>query len=276
MKTRLKRNRTNPLNWIILSVIAAFIVIPYLWMLLTSFKGTQEILKNPGRILPIQWTVSGFHTVLTKSPFFLWFKNSVLVSSTVTFAVIFTSTIAGYVFSKFRFRGKNALFWIILATMMVPTQITMIPGFLIINALGLYNSLKALVIPALVSGFGIYLCRQFCDEIPDSLCEAAGIDGAGPLWIYFSVIIPQLRPCIASLAIFTFLGVWNDYLNPLIMLSELKSMTLPLALTYFSDQHTTNISAVMAASALIMLPVTVLLICFQKQFIKGIAMTGMK
>ncbi len=276
MKTQLKRNRTNPLNWIILSVVAAFIVIPYLWMLLTSFKGTQEILKNPGRILPIQWTVSGFHTVLTKSPFFLWFKNSVLVSSTVTFAVIFTSTIAGYVFSKFRFRGKNALFWIILATMMVPTQITMIPGFLIINALGLYNSLKALVIPALVSGFGIYLCRQFCDEIPDSLCEAAGIDGAGPLWIYFSVIIPQLRPCIASLAIFTFLGVWNDYLNPLIMLSELKSMTLPLALTYFSDQHTTNISAVMAASALIMLPVTVLLICFQKQFIKGIAMTGMK
>ncbi len=276
MKTRLKRNKTNPLNWIILSVVAAFIVIPYLWMLLTSFKGTQEILKNPGRILPIQWTVSGFHTVLTKSPFFLWFKNSVLVSSTVTLAVIFTSTIAGYVFSKFRFRGKNTLFWIILATMMVPTQITMIPGFLIINALGLYNSLKALVIPALVSGFGIYLCRQFCDEIPDSLCEAAGIDGAGPLWIYFSVIIPQLRPCIASLAIFTFLGVWNDYLNPLIMLSELKRMTLPLALTYFSDQHTTNISAVMAASALIMLPVTVLLICFQKQFIKGIAMTGMK
>jgi ABC-type glycerol-3-phosphate transport system permease component len=194
----------------------------------------------------------------------------------VTFAVIFTSTIAGYVFSKFRFPGKNTLFWIVLATMMVPTQITMIPGFLIINALGLYNSLKALVIPALVSGFGIYLCRQFCDEIPDSLCEAAGIDGAGPFWIYFSVILPQLRPCIASLAIFTFLGVWNDYLNPLIMLSELKSMTLPLALTYFSDQHTTNISAVMAASALIMLPVTVLLICFQKQFIKGIAITGMK
>lgn len=275
MGTR-RRKRAEAVTLVILSLVAAIIILPYLWMLLTSFKGMQEVAKNPGKILPIDWTVSGYSTVLTQSPFFLWLRNSVLVSGSVTLIVLFTSTIAGYVFSKFQFRGKNVLFWIVLATMMVPMQITMIPSFLIINQLGMYNTLQALVVPAFVSGFGVYLCRQFCDDIPDSLCEAGRIDGAGDFHIYRSLILPQLRPCIASLAIFTFLGVWNDYLNPLIMLSEVRNMTLPLALTYFSDQHTTNISAVMAASALIMLPVTVLLLCFQKQFIKGITTTGMK
>ena len=261
---------------IILMVFSLMIIAPYIWMMLTSFKSTREVLYNPGKVMPIKWTLSGYITVLTKSPFFSWFKNSGIVSVAVTAAVIFTSTITGYVFSKYRFKGKNILFWLVLSTMMVPSQITMIPRFLIINQVGLYNSLQALIIPALVSGFGIYLCRQFCDDIPDSLCEAAKLDGAGDFRIYASIIMPQLRPCIAALAIFTFLDIWNDYLNPLIMLSSLKSMTLPLALTYFSDAHSTDISAVMAASALIMLPVTILLLCFQKQFIKGVTISGMK
>jgi len=136
--------------------------------------------------------------------------------------------------------------------------------------------LSWVMIPSMVSAFGIFLCRQFCEDIPNSLCESAIIDGADDFRIFWQIIIPQLRPCIGALAIFTFLGVWNDYMGPLIMLAEVKNMTLPLALSYFSTQHSNDIGAVMAASSLIMIPVTIVFLCFQSQFIKGITLTGIK
>lgn len=260
----------------IMLLISAFIILPYIWMLASSFKSNQEILTNPKGFLPRQWTLGGYANVLSKTPFFSWFKNSLLVTTATTFMVLLTSTLTGFVFAKYEFKGKKALFWSILAVMMVPQQITMIPTFILINTLGLYNHLSALIIPGLVSCFGIFLCKQFIEDIPNSLCEAALIDGAGDFYIYFKVIIPQIRPAIASLAIFTFLAVWNDYINPLIMLNDLENMTLPLALSFFSDQHSTDLGAIMAASALVMLPVTIVFLAFQKQFIKGISLTGMK
>jgi len=253
-----------------------FFLLPYIWMLLVSLKSTPEILKNPGKILPIKWVVSGYRTVLTKSPFLTWTLNSVAITVSVTLLVLLTSSLAGFVFAKYVFPCKKALFWGILATMMVPSQITMIPGFLIVNAMGLYNTLYALIVPAMVSGFGIYLCRQFCEDIPDSLCEAAKIDGAGDFGIYAVIVLPLLRPCLAALAIFTFLSTWNDYLGPLIMLESVRRMTLPVALSYFSTQHSSDQSAVMAAAALIMTPVTLVFLAFQKHFIKGISITGVK
>ena len=245
-------------------------------MLLTSFKSTTEIIKNPGRILPIDWTLSGYYNVLTQSPFFMWLKNSIIVTASVTVIVLFTSSLTGYIFAKYQFRGKEFLFWIILATMMVPFTVTMIPNFLLINELGLHNTLGSLIVPTMVSGFGIFLCRQFCEDIPDSLCEAAKIDGAGDFYIYWKIILPNLTPCLGALAIFTFLESWNDYLRPLIMLERMESMTLPVALSYFSNQHYNDYSSIMAAAALIMVPVTVVFLLLQKYFIKGIAITGMK
>ena len=161
-------------------------------------------------------------------------------------------------------------------TVMVPFSVTMIPNFLIVNALGLYNTLAALVVPMMVSGFGIYLCRNFCEDVPDDICEAARIDGAGDFRIYYSIMLPLLRPCLASLAIFTFLENWNEYLRPLIMLEKVDNMTLPVALSFFSTQHGSDLSATMAASALVMVPVTIVFLLFQKNFIKGIALTGGK
>lgn len=152
----------------------------------------------------------------------------------------------------------------------------MITTFIIIDEIGLYNSLLALIIPSFVNAFGIYLCKQFCDEIPRELIESAKIDGAGDFLIYRKIVIPQIRPAIGALAIFTFLEYWNDYLNPLIYLSSTDRMTLPLALSYFSTQHSTDLSATMAAASLIMIPAAIVFIAFQKQFIKGISMTGMK
>jgi ABC-type glycerol-3-phosphate transport system permease component len=163
-----------------------------------------------------------------------------------------------------------------MATMMVPAQTTMIPSFLIIQRLGLYDNLFALVVPSLVGGFGIFLCRQFIEDIPDSMVEAASIDGAGHMRIYFQVILPLIKPALSALAIFTFLGKWNDYLNPLLYLSDTRRMTMPLALSFFTSQRQSDIGAVMAAATLVMLPVTAVFLAFQKQFVRGISITGMK
>lgn len=259
-----------------LAIVAIFFIMPYFWMLSNSFKSTQEILVNPQHLLPLEVTTRGYEKVLTESPFFTWFQNSAFITITNTVIILFTSALVGYVFSKFHFRFKNFLFMILLGSMMVPAQTTMIPSFLLINFLGLYNTAGALIFPSFINAFGIFLCKQFCDEIPKELIESAKLDGAGEFTIFWKIILPQIRPALGALAIFTFLNYWNDYLNPLIMLNEVKKMTLPLALSFFASQHAADLSATMAASALIMIPVTVVFMIFQKHFIKGIAMTGMK
>jgi ABC-type glycerol-3-phosphate transport system permease component len=273
--------KSIPIYYLLLIVFGAFfffvMIMPYVWMLLNSLKRTQELLRNPFKLLPINWTLSSYATVFKRAPFFNWFKNSVMVTVTVTLVVLFSSSIAGFVFAKFKFPGRNFLFWVILASMMVPFQTTMIPNFLIVNHIGLYNTLFALIVPNMVSGFGIFLCRQFCEGIPDSLWEAALIDGASNITIYLNIMIPLLRPCLAALAIFTFLGSWNEYLQALIMLENVKNMTMPIALSYFTNgPHIMDTSACLAAAALIMLPVTLVFLLFQKYFIKGAAISGMK
>ncbi|MCL1895691.1 MAG: carbohydrate ABC transporter permease [Clostridiales bacterium] len=272
----LKGYLTKTIVIVVVCVILLIILMPYIWMLLTSFKSTSEIMKNPGKIIPIDWTLSGYNKVLTQSPFFMWLKNSIIVTASVTVIVLFTSSITGYIFAKYQFKAKEFLFWIVLVTMMVPFTVTMIPNFLLINELGLHNTLGALIVPMMVSGFGIFLCRSFCEDIPDSLCEAAKIDGAGDFYIYWRIILPNLGPCLGALAIFTFLESWNEYLRPLIMLEKMENMTLPVALSYFTNQHYNDYSSIMAAAALIMIPVTVVFLLLQKYFIKGIAITGMK
>ncbi|MEA4876250.1 carbohydrate ABC transporter permease [Anaerorhabdus sp.] len=261
---------------ILLVLISIFIVMPYFWMLSNSFKTTKEILVNPTNLLPVKFTIDSYIKVLTKSPFFTWLQNSCFITITNTIVILFTSSMIGYVFSKFKFRFKKTLFALILATMMVPSQTTMIPSFMLINFLGLYNTAGALIFPSFINAFGIFLCKQFCDEIPASLIESAKIEGASDIRIFFTIIIPLIRPALGALTIFTFLNYWNDYLNPLIMLNEVKKMTLPLALSYFATQHMADLAATMAASALIMVPVTLVFLCFQKQFIKGITLSGMK
>lgn len=276
-KKRIDRDTMHRiLIFLILAIAAAIIILPYLWMLSNSFKSTRETLLDPSHLLPQKFTLDGYKTVLTKAPFFTWLKNSLFITITNTCIVLFTSSLVGYIFSKFRFRGKKLLFMLLLSTMMVPVQTTMIPSFILIDAIGLYDSVWALIVPCFVNAFGIYLCKQFCDEIPRELMESARIDGAGNFRVYISIVLPCIRPALGALGIFTFLEYWNDYLNPLIYLTSTDNMTLPLALSYFNSQYVTNLSATMAASALIMVPAAIVFILFQKQFIKGISMTGMK
>ena len=259
----------------VMLLIGVIFLLPYAWMILNSFKDKAEIIKGK-TFWPSEFTLKNYVTVMTKAPILGWFKNSMVVSTIGTAIVLFTSSLAGFVFGKYDFKAKNLIFWFILATMMVPAQTTMIPSFLLVEKLGMYDRLSALIIPGMVGGFGIYLCRQFIEDIPDSLCEAACIDGASHMYVYWRVILPLIGPAMSALAIFTFLGKWNDYLGPLLYLGDPRNMTMPLALSFFTSQRQSDVGAIMAAATLVMLPVTIVFLCFQKQFIKGIAITGMK
>ena len=243
---------------IILFLVAfsAVMMYPIVWMFCTSFKSNAEIHMNKTQFFPTEWTIEGYETALEKAPIGTWFFNSVMITAVVTMIVIITSTLLGYVFAKYEFKLKKPLFMLSLATMMVPSQVT--------------------IIPSMVSAFSIYLAKQFIEDIPNSICEAAKIDGAGPMKIYWHVILPMIRPAIGSIGIFTAMAHWNDYLNPLIMLNDKEKMTLPLGLVYFSSQRGEDLAAIMAVGTMIMVPMIISFLIFQKQFIKGLALSGIK
>ena len=272
---RASQRRAEIIIILVMLVVGFIFMMPYIWMLLDSFKPMKEIVKGKS-FWPEDFTFKNYNTVLTKAPILSWLRNSVITAVSGTIIMLFTSSLAGFVFAKYEFRGKTFLFLFILATMMVPQQATMIPSFLLVQRLGLYDNLASLVLPKMVGGFGIFLCRQFIADIPDDLMDAAQIDGASDMYIYANLIVPLIMPAISALAIFTFLEKWNDYLGPLLYLSKTTNMTMPLALSFFSNQHNQDIGAIMAAATLIMLPVTVVFLAFQKQFVEGIAITGMK
>ena len=259
-----------------LTVFCAAMMFPMIWMFLTSFRTNADIRINKTTMLPETWTLEGYIKAFTEAPLGRWFFNSILITTIVTAAVIFTSTLIGYVFAKYEFKMKKMLFLLLLATMMVPGQVTMIPRFLMIQEMGLFNTQWALIIPGMVSAFGIYMAKQFIEDIPDSICEAAKIDGASAFGIYWKIILPNIRPAIGSLGIFTAMMSWNDYLNPLLMLNDKEKMTLPLALVVFSTEHTQDLTTTMAAATMIMLTMIVIFILFQKQFIRGLALSGIK
>ena len=266
-------------HYLIIAFMGVFSVImmyPMAWMLVTSFKSNADIHKNKAKFFPAEWTVEGYRSAFEKAPIGDWLVNSIVITVVITFAVILTSTLIGYVFAKYEFQFKRSLFLLMLATMMVPPQVTMIPRYLMIQKMHLFNTRWALIVPGLVSAFAIYLARQFITDVPDSLCEAAKMDGAGPLRIYWSVILPNIKPAIGSIGIFTAMANWNDYLNPLLMLNDIDKMTLPLGLVMFDSQRSVDLAATMAAAAMIMMPMILIFVLFQRQFIKGMTMSGIK
>lgn len=249
---------------------------PFAWTFMTSFKDNVDIRANSTKFFPTRWTLEGYRTVFSQVPIGHWFINSVVITIVITFAVVLTSTLIGFVFAKYEFPCKRLLFLLLLATMMVPGQVSMVPRYLMIQKLHLYNTVWGLVIPGLMSAFSIYLARQFIEDIPSSLCEAALIDGAGPLGIYWHVILPNIKPAIGSIGIFTAMRVWNDYLNPLLMVNDKEKMTLPLGLVIFAGQYSTDLSATMAAAMIVLGPMIIIFLLFQKQFVDGMTMSGMK
>ena len=275
---RLGRLGGRALVYTLLILGAVFTLIPFLWIILTSFKPASEIIKIPPTFLPQNWTLKSYQTIFTdpKVPLLRFYLNSTFVTVMRVFITLFTSSLAGYIFCKYRFAGRNLLFAIILAQLMIPFQVVMIPEYLILVKLKLIDSLWGLIIPGMVDAFGIFLMRQFIETIPSEMIDAGRIDGASEFGIYWKLILPQMGPALAALGIFTFMGVWNDYLFPLIVITTPERRTLPLLLTWYNSQHGSRYDLTMAASVLVMLPMLVAYIFFQRWIVRGVAMTGFK
>lgn len=266
------------LTYAILLIGLAVTLVPFIWILMTSLKPASEIVRIPPTFFPEQWTLNSYQTIFAdpKVPLARFYLNSIFVAVARVVITLFTSSLAGYIFAKFTFRGKNLLFGFILIQLMIPFQVVMIPAYLILVQLRLIDSLWGLVIPSMVDAFGIFLMRQFISTFPNDLIDAARIDGAGEFTVYRRVVMPNLGAPLATLGIFTFMATWNDYLWPLIVITTHEKRTLPLLLTWYTSQHGQRYDLTMAASILVLLPILIVYIFFQRWIVRGVALTGMK
>lgn len=272
--------RASRLFWqLVLTAVALLMVAPLLWMLSTSFKPEREVLTTATEWIPAHPTLANYEELLKRSeefPVGRWFLNSLGVSLVVTFLVVLVSSMAAYAFARLRFKGRDALFLGVVATMAVPSQVTLIPVFLIVQRLGLFNSYAGLILPGVASAFGVFLLRQFFSSIPRELEEAAYLDGANHLTTFARVILPLGKPAVATLAIFTFIGSWNDFVWPLIVTNDVEMRTLPVGLSIFQGRYTTEYGLTMAAAAAMTIPAVLAFVIFQRRITEGIALTGLK
>ena len=262
-----------------MALFAVIMVIPVFWMFSTSFKPEGEVMSATPKWLPENPTLSNYTTLLEKSdefPIVRWFFNSLGIALVVTFLVLAVTSTAAYAFSRLSFRGRNVLFLVVLATMMIPAQVSLIPVFLIVQKLGLFNTYGGIVLPGLASAFGVFLLRQFFVQLPIELEEAAFLDGAGHWTVFTRVILPLSKPALATLAIFTFIGSWNDFVWPLIITNDISMRTLPVGLTIFQGRYNLEYGLTMAAAAISTIPMIIAFLLFQRRITEGIAMQGLK
>ena len=275
---RKKFNWPRLLLWIFLGLGAILMVAPFYWTIITSFKSPAEVSQFPPTWWPAEPTLEHWIglTELRFGSFAMFFRNSAFISFTVTAFILLTSAMCGYVFAKHKFVGRDTLFVGILAMMMIPFNISIIPLYAMMVDFGWTNSYWPLIIPSLYSPFGIFLMRQFIQSIPDELLDAARIDGASEFGIFFRIVIPLSTAALSALAIFTFIAQWDDFLWPLVIIDEAKLYTIPLALSRFRGRTTMDVGGLAAASMVAVIPVLIVYLFAQRRFIEGIAMTGIK
>jgi len=261
---------------LVLGLGAFTMVFPFLWMVLTSFKDISQAFMIPPKWIPDPWVWQNYPASLQALPFGRAYFNSFYISLIVVTATLITASMAAYAFAKIRFPGHEAVFLLFLATMMVPSQVTIIPLFLIMRELGWVDSHLSIIVPgALFNAFAVFLLRQFIRGIPKEMEEAATIDGCSRWRIYWQIILPLLVPAMAALGIFLFLGSWNNFFYPLIFLSSPDLFTVPLLLNQFRGQYTVDWTLLMAGSAIAVIPVLIVYIIGQRKIIEGITLTGL-
>ncbi|PWT71709.1 MAG: sugar ABC transporter permease [Proteobacteria bacterium] len=258
---------------IAMAVIALF---PLLWMLSVSFMPAGAASTLPPPLLPQTPTLANYRELFGRGGMLRSLFNSVLLASAVTAASLLLNTMAGYAFAKLHFKGRERTFKALIGALIIPGQVAMMPLFLLLKHMGLVNTYGAVIVPAMAGIFGIFLVRQYALSIPDELLEAARIDGAGEFRIFLSVVVPLIAPILASLAIFTFLGTWNDFMWPLIVLTDAKLQTLPVTLAVLSREHVQDNELMMAGSVVTILPVLVLFLALQKHYIQGLLVGSVK
>jgi multiple sugar transport system permease protein len=261
---------------LVLFPLAILMIVPMIWMLITSVETLGETRHFPPILVPngIRW--QNYTAVLQQAPFARWFLNTLVVTVVVVAGNLLFCSLAGYAFARIKFFGRDVAFILVLATLMIPFQVIMIPTFLIVRKLGLIDTLGALIVPNLAGAFGIFLLRQFFRSLPVELEEAARIDGASRLGVLFKIVLPLSGPVLATVAVITFLWTWNDFLWPLVTIYSPNNMTLQLGLTTFQGAHQTNTHLLMAANVMSVLPVLFLFFLAQRFFIRGIATSGLK
>lgn len=259
-----------------LALLAGASVFPLLWMLSVSFMAPGAASTIPPPLLPLDPTLENYRELFGRVGIGRYLFNSALVASATTLLALVFNLGAGYAFAKLRFAGREPVFRTLLAALVVPTQVAMIPLFLMLKPLGLVNSYAGVVVPAMASVFGIFLVRQYARSIPDELLEAARIDGAGELRIFVSIVLPLLRPIVVTLAVFIFLASWNDFMWPLIVLGDDRLQTLPVALAALSREHVQDNELMMAGAVVTVLPVLVLFLALQRNYLRGLLLGSVK
>jgi len=262
--------------YLILIILALSSIVPFWWMLISSFKYSLDIFSIPINWFPTNLTLNSYNRLFNEIPFLKYILNSFKLTIFITIGQLITCTLAGYAFAKLKFPGRDKLFLIYLGTLMVPWQTIMIPQFNIITKLGLYDSHLSLILLQTFKAFGVFLLRQYFLGIPDELSEAARIDGCSELRLLFQVVAPLCKPALAALSIFTVKNTWNDYLGPLIYLDSKVNFTVQIGLKSFVSENVTEYGPILAGAVLSVIPILIVFICAQKNFVEGMAMSGIK
>lgn len=255
---------------------AVFALGPLVWMVSASFMQSGQATTLPPRLLPHPATFEQYRLLFARLAMSRYFLNSLLIATLVTVLSLLVNGMAGYAFAKLRFRGRERLFGTMLGLLVIPVQVTMLPLFLMLKGMGLVNTYLGVIIPGLASVFGIFLIRQYALAIPDELLDAARVDGASEWRIFRSIVLPVLVPILVTLGIFTFMATWNDFLWPLIVLSDDRHYTLPVALASLSGEHVQDVELMMAGAVVTVLPVMVIFLSLQRYYLQGILMGSVK
>lgn len=269
--------QARPWIYVVLGLGLVLVVTPFVWMVLGSFKTNGELRQNPPTWWPQAPTLDNYQELFTRLDFAQFFTNSFVVAAVVTVGNMVFCSMLGYAFAKIDFWGRTWLFRLVLATLMIPGMVLLVPLFVLISNLGMVNTYFGLILPFLAGPFGVFLMRQFMQGIPDELIDAARVDGAGELRIFATVVLPLCKPALATLGILTFLGSWNNFLWPLVVASTEDMYTLPVALALYSvGQNSTNFGLLLAGSCVVLLPVLVVFLTMQRHIVQGLATTGLK
>ncbi|PKO19951.1 hypothetical protein CVU37_00310 [candidate division BRC1 bacterium HGW-BRC1-1] len=262
--------------YIILIVGGITMLIPFLWMIISSLQSRAQLYQIPPVWFPVPPRWANYTEVWVSINFARYFLNSCIVSSIVTVSAVLISAMGGFSFAKYDFPGKRALFLYFIATLMIPYQVTLIPLFLIFRYLGLLDTYMAMILPGMTSAFGIFMMRQFITNIPEDLLDSARIDGAREAGIFWRVVLPNIKPALSALAVFVFVGIWNDFIWPLVAISSDELKPIQVGLASFVQQHSASWHLVMAGATCALVPVILVFLLFQRQFVAGVVLTGMK
>ncbi|MBW5449229.1 ABC transporter permease subunit [Cohnella sp. CFH 77786] len=266
-----------------MTIIAVVCLLPIIWMILGSMRSYQELIQNAGHLslntlVPVEWTLKNFTDVIfdDQHPFLRYVFNTLFVAATVTLLVLLINSLAAFAFAKLSFRGSAAIFVLFMSALIIPGEVMLVPNYMLVNNLGWLNSFKALIIPSTLSVFGIFMLKQFFEEIPTEILESARLDGASWLQIYRAIVLPASVPALITLGIITFLGNWDGYLWPLVVINDDKLQLIQVAIANFTSISGTEWTKVLAANTIATVPILILFLILQRYYVQGITMSGVK